>query len=182
MILAFDYDGTWTRAPALFREVAAMFQAAGHTCILVTGRMEEHGYGNEARAAIGGQMPVIFSGTAWKRDAARAAGYEVDLWIEDRPEYVAHQDPRWCQGKTPPREGWHDTIGGARLRFEQDVPVEIATAPRIEWAAKLGEKGAKMTALVAAEATLGYKLLLWDGWARHPSNTRLYARVVRLTR
>jgi hypothetical protein len=179
MIVAFDYDGTWTRAPALFREVVEMFQVAGHTCLLVTGRMDEHGYGNEVRAAIGNIMPVIFADKTWKREAARAAGYEVDVWVDDRPEYVALQDPRWCANKMPTREGWHDTIGGARIRFEQGVPVEIATAPKIEWAAKLGEKGAKMTALVAAEATLGGRLRLWDGWARHPSNTRLYARVAR---
>lgn len=100
MIIAFDYDGTWTRAPETFRQVVALFQAAGHTCILVTGRMQEHGYGNEVRAAIGDLMPVIFAKHGeWKRDAARAAGYEVDVWIDDRPEYVAPQDPRYCHGK-----------------------------------------------------------------------------------
>ena len=102
MIVAFDYDGTWTRDTAAFRKIAALLTTAGHTCIMVTGRMDEHGYGNEVRVAVGDIMPVIFAGThEWKRDAARAAGYAVDVWIEDNPEYVAPQDPRRCYGKPP---------------------------------------------------------------------------------
>jgi hypothetical protein len=38
-------------------------------------------------------MPIVYAGATWKRQAARAAGYQVHVWIEDLPEYVDRQDP-----------------------------------------------------------------------------------------
>jgi hypothetical protein len=35
----------------------------------------------------------VYAGTVWKRQAARAAGYLINVWIDDLPEYVDIQDP-----------------------------------------------------------------------------------------
>jgi hypothetical protein len=41
IVLAIDFDGTWTRDPVFFREMVERAKAKGHTCVLVTGRSDE---------------------------------------------------------------------------------------------------------------------------------------------
>ena len=51
-------------------------------------------------------IPIIFAGKLWKRKAAELAGYNVDIWIDDLPEYVSNQDPEKNQYKTNEIEFW----------------------------------------------------------------------------
>lgn len=99
MIVAFDFDGTWTRDPVAWRNVVALFKARGHTCILVTGRSDEDAFGAEVKREIGRTMPVVFSGGGWKKEAAARAGYEVDIWVDDQPEGIARIKPVIAEGK-----------------------------------------------------------------------------------
>lgn len=101
MIIAIDYDGTFSRDPVLWGEFVRAALLRGHTCILVTGRSDElispNGstrWGDEVRAGVGTLMPIVFAGMEWKRVAAKTAGYAVDIWIDDFPEYIAPQDER----------------------------------------------------------------------------------------
>ena len=47
-------------------------------------------------------MPIVFAADGWKRSAAEAAGYKVDVWIDDHPEYIDAQDP----AKVTRRDGY----------------------------------------------------------------------------
>ncbi len=98
MIFAVDYHGTFQRDVSGFRAIVQVLQARGHTCILVTGIEDGDHFAAEVKRDVGELMPIVFAGGRWKSDAARAEGYEVDVWIEDSPEYVAEQDPRRCVG------------------------------------------------------------------------------------
>jgi len=101
MIVVFDYDGTWTREPGVFRDLARVMLARGHTCVMLTGRSDEGRRGAEVRRAVGDVMPVVFAAGGWKREALERwmdqnmpeGGAHV-VWIDDRPEYVGPQDPR----------------------------------------------------------------------------------------
>lgn len=118
MILAVDYDGTWTREPAVFRRLVEAMRDRGHTPVLVTGRSDEGRWGAEVRREIGDLMPIIFAAGGWKIDALRrwmeredALGAHV-VWIDDQPQYVGPQDPRLIANREP----FADTIvaGGGR--------------------------------------------------------------------
>jgi hypothetical protein len=37
-------------------------------------------------------IPVVFAGVNWKKVASLNAGFKVDIWIDDNPEYVAYQN------------------------------------------------------------------------------------------
>lgn len=175
---AFDYDGTWTRDPEGLRAVVKLLQGRGHTCILLTGRSDEERWGHEVRAAIGDLMPIVFAGNTWKRDAALAAGYKVDIFCDDLPEYIAAQDLRRTVGRPKiVEEGWVDLEGGARLHYEAGEPVELATNTRAQREATGGHASAKLEALHAASDRLGYEVEPWGAWAMHPVDTRLYVRV-----
>lgn len=98
-LFAIDYDGTWSADPELFETFVALLRTRGHDAILVTGRSDSGRWGAEVRAAVR-SVPIVFAANKWKREAAKAAGYKVDIWIDDFPEYIDKQDP----DKAKPRE------------------------------------------------------------------------------
>lgn len=89
MIIAVDYDNTYSADPETFDQVIKVFQAAGHTVICVTARPET--MGQSVLNSIGKLVPVVFAGVDWKREAAERRGYKVNVWIDDMPEMVAKQ-------------------------------------------------------------------------------------------
>lgn len=91
LTIAIDFDGTFIADPVLWRMFIEQAHGRGHRCVCVTGRSDEGELTGEVRRAINGLVPVVFAGPNWKRDAARAAGFEVNVWIDDNPEYVACQ-------------------------------------------------------------------------------------------
>ncbi len=101
MIVAIDYDNTYTADPETFEKVIALFLAAGHTVICVTGRSNDGVMDIPVRNSIGKLVPVIFAGPEWKADAARKMGYEVNVWVDDIPNMISPQNmmsPRNLRG------------------------------------------------------------------------------------
>lgn len=98
MIFGIDYHGTFARDVVGFRIIVHELVRRGHTCVLVTGIDDGDRYAAEVRRDVADLMPIVFAAGKWKRQAAREAGYEVDVWIDDNPEYIAPQDPRRCVG------------------------------------------------------------------------------------
>ena len=91
MIVAIDYDNTYTAAPELWNQVIKLFQDANHIVICVTGRTEDPILSEPVLYSVGKLVPVIFAGSLWKREAALKRGYKVDIWIDDMPEMVSKQ-------------------------------------------------------------------------------------------
>ena len=86
LTFAIDFDDTFSADPDLWRQLVPIMQWRGHTCVLVTNRPED--MGNDVRAEVGDLMPIVFAGVWSKRSAAHRAGYDVDIWIDDSPEYI----------------------------------------------------------------------------------------------
>lgn len=89
MIVAVDYDNTYTAAPELFEKLIKLFQEDGHTVICVTGRGLD--MSKPVMDSIGKLIPCVFAGGEWKKDAAEKQGYKVDVWIDDNPSYIMKQ-------------------------------------------------------------------------------------------
>lgn len=87
LVIAIDFDSTFTADPELFKAFIGLMKARGHRPIMVTARPEEHGMDEAPKAAVGHLMPIIFSAGDWKANAAEEAGYEVDIWIDDLPQF-----------------------------------------------------------------------------------------------
>jgi hypothetical protein len=88
LIVAIDFDSTFSADPELFRAFVGLLKARGHTPIMVTGRPEKYGMDEAPKALVGDLMPIIFAGGEWKADVARVRGYEVDIWVDDNPTYI----------------------------------------------------------------------------------------------
>ncbi len=88
LTIAIDFDDTFSADPDLWREFVSIATGRrfGHKCILVTNRTED--MGNDVRAEVGDLMPIVFAGVFSKRSMAARAGYAVDIWIDDTPEWI----------------------------------------------------------------------------------------------
>lgn len=93
MLIAIDYDKTWTADPALFKKFVKNLVDSGHKCICVTSRTSDTP-DNELANSIGKYMPVVYAGNASKRKAAERKRYFVNIWIDDNPETVTRQNGR----------------------------------------------------------------------------------------
>lgn len=92
LTIAVDYDGTYSADPDTFNKMIALFLAAGHTVICVTGRSDDGVMDVPVRASIGKLVPCVFAGKEWKADAAKAAGYNVNIWMDDIPNMISPQN------------------------------------------------------------------------------------------
>jgi hypothetical protein len=94
MIISIDYDKTWTEDPDLWHDFANVARHRRHSVVMVTGRK---GWTDDmARGHIPTWIPIIYAGDQMKEKAARAAGYPVDVWIDDMPgtiQAIAKLDP-----------------------------------------------------------------------------------------
>lgn len=94
MIIAIDFDNTFTADPDMWKELILIMLAKGHKVICLTNRSNMGEMGAEVIRAIDNLIPIVFAGQAWKNDAALKAGYKVEVFIDDSPETIKHQ-PIW---------------------------------------------------------------------------------------
>ncbi len=97
MIVAIDYDQTFSADPSTWTAVIRLLRAAGHDVVCVTGREDKPFWADNVREAFAkhglADLPIVFAGMHWKREAAKAAGWDVNIWIDDRPDAVALPNP-----------------------------------------------------------------------------------------
>lgn len=81
MTIALDYDNTYTADPPMWDAFIGCAQGRGHTVIIATGRRE-----NDPATVPG--VKTIYCGHSLKEHACRAAGINVDIWIDDMPGMI----------------------------------------------------------------------------------------------
>lgn len=94
-----DYDDTITADIASFGQIIKLIQNLGHNIVIVTGRSKEGKWETEVFDTIEflvlnygiNYIPVVFSGNEWKKKSAKNSGYEIDIWIDNSPEYIDKQ-------------------------------------------------------------------------------------------
>lgn len=104
MLFGIDFDGTFAADPALFHSFLDLLTARGHTAVIVTGRSKPTGRWGlrefEVEVVTKGRLPIVYAGMKFKRLAAQEAGYKVDIWIDDNPEFIDKQAPEKLKYKT----------------------------------------------------------------------------------
>jgi hypothetical protein len=90
MLLALDYDETYTRDPIFWDGVISSAIARGHSVICVTARHERDR--DEVDRDLGGKVEaIIYTAGRAKFYAAHKAGYMPSVWIDDSPNWI-HTD------------------------------------------------------------------------------------------
>ncbi len=84
LLIALDFDGTFTADPKFWLFFARDAVVHGHQVITVTHRRETF-ENAQAMRNLGVNWPIIFAFDKPKKLAAIEAGYAVDVWIDDNP-------------------------------------------------------------------------------------------------
>jgi hypothetical protein len=89
LIIALDYDDTFTRDPGGWRQTAIFFRQRGHKVYGVTMRYEREGVCMDYESACD---KVFFTGRKQKRQFMNDLGIFVSVWIDDCPEAIVSWD------------------------------------------------------------------------------------------
>ena len=91
LTISIDYDRTFNAAPGLWRSFIVDATGRGNRVVCISRRDDTEANRDELRLAFGdlevSSVVLCGSGTQ-KRDAAAAAGLDVDVWIDDYPEGI----------------------------------------------------------------------------------------------
>jgi HK97 family phage prohead protease len=104
LVISIDYDETFTEAPGLWLSFMAEACELGNTVIMTTRREDTDANRAEVLAAVGPNSylsAIIFAGPeSNKRDAATAAGFTVNVWIDDTPATVDGPAQRYLSARS----------------------------------------------------------------------------------
>lgn len=87
MLIALDFDDTYTRDPQMWDMIIGVMQRHGHTVICATMRFPQEG--EELHNTIGKKCKIVFtSRKAKKIYLNEVIGIFPDIWIDDTPEWL----------------------------------------------------------------------------------------------
>lgn len=87
MLIAIDFDETFTLDPDFWSAVLLLAKQRGHSAICATMRFEHEG--DEVKTAMRGLVEnIIFTGRKAKVNAVEEAGYYPSVWIDDSPHWL----------------------------------------------------------------------------------------------
>jgi len=89
MIIALDYDDTYTADKALWNAFIPLAQILGHTVHIVTMRDGVEDWNEEFKELAEGGVKTIFCNGESKKDVTEREGIKIDIWIDDKPEGIA---------------------------------------------------------------------------------------------
>lgn len=84
MVIALDYDGTYTLDPEFWFSFIQKCRDLGHTIIIATQRTVER----PVEIKLPELIPVVYCGGLTKREACRKVGFDPQIWIDDNPSVV----------------------------------------------------------------------------------------------
>jgi len=90
MLIALDYDGTYTEDPELWHGFSFTARLRGHTVMVVTMRHENDSNKRELGHLAGKIDGIVYTGRNRKKDHMASLGYYPDIWIDDKPHLVFH--------------------------------------------------------------------------------------------
>lgn len=91
MIIALDFDDTYTRDPDTWDKFVLLMQDAGHTIVCVTMRTEAEG--QQVRKSIGRLVDsdhCFFTSRQAKKPFMERLGVNINVWIDDNPFWILH--------------------------------------------------------------------------------------------
>jgi FMN phosphatase YigB (HAD superfamily) len=89
VIVAIDYDATWSADPELWEAFSQYARRRGHIVALITNRPDNPTNRSEISLAVSGHVDhMILAGPMPKREAAAQFGLRPNIWIDDNPVTV----------------------------------------------------------------------------------------------
>lgn len=90
MIIALDYDGTFTADPFMWLDFIGSAKKRGYRVLIVTSRRYSTEAKEQIREAVG-NLPIVFTEGVAKRWYCERVGIDkIDIWIDDDPESIVN--------------------------------------------------------------------------------------------
>ena len=87
MLIAIDYDDTWSADPEMWNEIVRIMEHAGHSVIIATSR--RHWSDDMERGRIPSHLTIVYCGNNFKEhEVELQTGCVVDIWIDDMPGMI----------------------------------------------------------------------------------------------
>lgn len=99
MKIALDYDGTVTEDPECWHKFVELFQKDGHDIRIVTFRKYDEITSDLRWFADTANIPIVCTERTLKQAFCRSIGWEPDIWIDDSPALIGHDDGVWSEEK-----------------------------------------------------------------------------------
>ena len=88
MLIALDFDGTYTLEPALWDAMIQLATGFGHEVICVTMRYNNSTEGDPVREVLGDKIKIFFTERHAKGLFMQNLGIVPDVWIDDNPAWI----------------------------------------------------------------------------------------------
>ena len=88
LLIAIDFDQTYTADPILFNEFMGYAKFRGHEVVICTVRNYPKDLTHTLTHIRNMGFPVYFTDGLPKRKTMEALGKKVDIWIDDMPEVI----------------------------------------------------------------------------------------------
>jgi HK97 family phage portal protein len=124
LTISIDFDRTFAADPQLWGEFARQSAAAGNRVVMVSRRRDTPENQDEIAQTLGDYREafdaVLLVGDRLKDEAAREAGIEVDVWVDDSPQFVRGTESRAAPGSVAEGDfvSWDSSGGRARGRID----------------------------------------------------------------
>jgi hypothetical protein len=84
MIIAIDYDGTYTKDKMLWNNFISSAVDMGHTVNMVTMRYESEPVTYDGDTPI----EIVYTSRKAKKNHMENIGVHVSIWIDDQPQFI----------------------------------------------------------------------------------------------
>lgn len=88
LLIGLDFDNTFTKDPKFWIDFIKLCENYGHKVVCVSSRRDSQFDRDELSAALPANIDIFLVANIQKNDYMKAAGYKIDIWIDDSPEYI----------------------------------------------------------------------------------------------
>lgn len=87
-VIAIDFDDTYTLDPAMWTFFEEFARGRGHRVILCTARADLREERLDVDAIVPSHIERVYCNGDYKRRVCKERGINVDVWIDDAPDYI----------------------------------------------------------------------------------------------
>ena len=162
MTISIDFDRTFAADPQLWGEFARKSASEGNTVVMISRRPEEdrqtvtETLGDYADAF---SQVLLVGGDTMKGDAAQAAGIEVDVWVDDSPQFIRSAEQRAEPGTVAEGDfvSWDSSGGRARGKVDHVMDYGTLDIPGTDFTIDATEKDPAALITVYEEVSGGWR-------------------------
>jgi HK97 family phage portal protein len=163
MTISVDFDRTFAADPQLWGEFARQSAAAGNRVVMVSRRRDTPENQDEIAETLGDYREafdaVLLVGDRLKDEAAREAGIEVDVWVDDSPQFVRAAESRAAPGSVAEGDfvSWDSSGGRARGRIDHVMDYGTLDIPGTDFKIDATEEDPAALITVYEEVSGGWR-------------------------